>query len=349
MKLILIVLAFAIASAAPRNDFESQRWQHQPVGALFSNFIVLYKKHYTASEAASRYDIFAKNLAFIQAHNAKNLSWTMALNQFSDLTQKEFQQMLLSKEVLTTPRRGAFKPSLRLPSGETPSSMDWRRHEGSNYVTAVRDEGYCGACYAIAAIGAIESACAIRMGRSAVRYSVQEILDCSGDYGSVGCNGGPMLSTFEYVKDHGICNASSYPYRSQKGENFKRSDGGCSKMQECAVTGWVELSEGDEEALLTAVAQGPVQVAIDASFIGPYSKGVYDSDRCSGPPNHTLLLIGYGTMASGKDYWIAQNVWGAGWGNKGYMKIARGKNMCGVALMASYPTVKTESNLVSAA
>jgi len=36
--------------------------------------------------------------------------------------------------------------------------------------------------------------------------------------------------------------------------------------------------------------------------------------------------------------------WSAGWGDKGYIKIARNnKNMCGISTAASYPIVKDKS------
>jgi C1A family cysteine protease len=52
--------------------------------------------------------------------------------------------------------------------------------------------------------------------------------------------------------------------------------------------------------------------------------------------NHAVLAVGDGTE-EGVDYWIIKNSWGTAWGNKGYFKIKRGVNMCGIAVCNSYP------------
>ncbi len=65
---------------------------------------------------------------------------------------------------------------------------------------------------------------------------------------------------------------------------------------------------------------------------------------CPGPLNHGVTAVGYGTAAASKyhkamDYWIIKNSWGKMWGEAGFFRMARGKNLCGVAKDASYPLV----------
>ncbi len=72
-----------------------------------------------------------------------------------------------------------------------------------------------------------------------------------------------------------------------------------------------------------------------------YKSGVYTSKTCGSTPmdvNHAVLAVGYG-VEDGIPYWLIKNSWGKNWGDNGYLKMEMGKNMCGVATCASYPSV----------
>lgn len=66
-----------------------------------------------------------------------------------------------------------------------------------------------------------------------------------------------------------------------------------------------------------------------------FSEGVYDDSNCSSDiVNHAMLIVGYTP-----NEWILKNWWGDSWGEKGYMRLRKNKNRCGVANYAAYARV----------
>lgn len=82
-------------------------------------------------------------------------------------------------------------------------------------------------------------------------------------------------------------------------------------------------------------------VGINAVFMQTYVKGVSCPFICSKRQDHGVLLVGYGSSGyapirfKDKAYWIIKNSWGQNWGENGYYKICRGRDICGVDSMVS--------------
>lgn len=69
-----------------------------------------------------------------------------------------------------------------------PDSVNWTdRAVDKNVIT----EGKCAANWAFSAVAAYEGLYAIKM-ESFIKFSDQQIIDCSGEYGNEGCGGGFM-------------------------------------------------------------------------------------------------------------------------------------------------------------
>lgn len=86
----------------------------------------------------------------------------------------------------------------------------------------------------------------------------------------------------------------------------------------------------ESELLTLLVTHGPVAAAVNAISWQNYLGGViqYHCDGSFNYLNHAVQIVGYDTSASIPHY-IIKNSWGSTFGNKGYIYIAIGKNLCG--------------------
>jgi len=276
----------------------------------------------------------------IQEHNKDfeqgKTSFKLGETSIADLPWEDYSKLNGYRRIYGDPMKKNSSRFLAPMNVEVPDSVDWR---DQGYVTEVKNQGMCGSCWAFSATGSLEGQHK-RASGTLNSLSEQNLVDCSKAYGNNGCSGGMMDFAYQYVKDNkGIDTEQSYPYKGRdKKCTFKRQDVGAED------TGYVDLPQGDEEALKTAVAtQGPISVAIDAGHksFQLYRGGVYFEKECSTEQlDHGVLVVGYGTDGKAGDYWIVKNSWGPKWGEEGYIRMARNKNNhCGIATSASYPLV----------
>ncbi|VFQ63237.1 unnamed protein product [Cuscuta campestris] len=303
------------------------------------------KTYSSDQERRRRLKVFEDNYAYVSRHNgAGNSSYTLALNAFADLTHHEFKAAYLGlsasgNDGLIRLNRGGPVLDSWPSSGDypVPASLDWR---DKGAVTQVKDQGSCGACWSFSATGAIEGINQIVTG-SLVSLSEQELIDCDKSYNS-GCDGGLMDYAYKFVlKNNGIDTEEDYPYQGTQNTCNQAK----LKRPIVSIDGYKDVPSNNEKQLLKAVASQPVSVGICGSerAFQLYSKGIFDGP-CSTNLDHAVLIVGYGSE-NGDDYWIIKNSWGTSWGMKGYMHMQRNtgspEGMCGVNMLASYPTKTT--------
>jgi C1A family cysteine protease len=275
----------------------------------------------------ARYAQFQANVRMIESHDAEVHGWSMAINEFADLSWEEFASTYKGY----THRKHPYGRSQNAhvnTGAELADSVDWRT---KGAVTPVKNQGQCGSCWAFSTTGAVEGAVAIATGKL-TSLSEQQLVDCAGSTGNQGCNGGLMDNAFEYIINNGgLAAEADYAYTA--------SDDKCKKVDSVVnIKGFKDVSAGSEADLKDAVNLGPIAIAIEADQQGFqfYSGGVF-AGSCGKNLDHGVLLVGYGTE-SGKDYWLVKNSWGDSWGDAGYIKLAQGMDQCGLADSASYPT-----------
>jgi len=335
MKVVVLVSLFvcligAAASFTVTGSTNAELDEH------WEAFKTVHKKQYDRQFEFVRRLIWESNLKYIQRHNLEydlgHHTYSLGMNVFGDLTFEEFKAAYLGVKLQkrNTTRDSLFMSPMNV--APLPDTVDWRT---KGYVTDVKDQAQCGSCWSFSATGSLEGQYFRKTG-TLESFSEQQLVDCSGDFGNQGCNGGLMDQAFDYIQKNGIERESDYPYTAQDGEC--QSD--ASKVV-TKVTGHVDIPQGDEAKLQEAIATvGPVSVAIDASHLSFqfYRSGVYNEKSCSSTQlDHGVLAVGYGSLNKAA-YWLVKNSWGSSWGQKGYIFMTRNKkNQCGIATSASYP------------
>ncbi|KAF7829616.1 cysteine proteinase 15A-like [Senna tora] len=302
----------------------------------FSNFKTKFGKTYaTREEHDYRFGVFKANLLRAKLHQNLDPSAAHGVTKFSDLTHSEFSQQFLGLKPLRLPADARKAPIL--PTNDLPTDFDWRDHGA---VTP----GSCGSCWSFSATGALEGAHFLSTGKLE-SLSEQQLVDCDHEcdpeqYGACdsGCNGGLMTSAFEYtLKAGGLEREEDYPYTG--------TDRGPCKFDKskiaASVSNFSVVSIDEDQIAANLVKNGPLAVGINAVFMQTYIGGVSCPFICTKRLDHGVLLVGYGSAGYApirfkeKPYWIIKNSWGQNWGDDGYYKICRGRNICGVDSMVS--------------
>ena len=333
----LFVIALSTTMAVPQTEFHQQFGGESGLFSEFLNFVETYEKVYHETEFYHRYEIFKNNLHFISAHNNRQgMNYTVGVNRFADLTLDEFRDNFGGYNPATLQYRTQNKYFLgeHQASETSPSSVNWVT---KGAVTPVKNQEQCGSCWAFSTTGAMEGAHYLK-NNELVSFSEQQFVDCDHN-GDMGCNGGLPSQAIQYaVENGGVETESNYPYTG--------SDGTCDfvkKEVSGKFSGYKSVQTNSNNDMMNALAQQPVSVAINAvqSSFQFYTSGVYDDPSCPSSMSeldHAVLAVGYGSD-NGNDYWLVKNSWSTQWGDQGYIKMARGKNVntCGILDVPVYP------------
>jgi C1A family cysteine protease len=222
-------------------------------------------------------------------------------------------------------------------------------------VTAVEDQGNCGACYAFATLGSFESQLLIN-GQGTYDFSENHAAECVyeemiGHASRGGCAGGNIWMLANLYSGYGTVLEACDPWNPADQACLI----GCPAIKTLTDMWVLYGEEVPSTATLKGWLQtyGPLYVAMDSGSSSPAWNtefATYDGSYTLYHPlatpqyDHAVLLIGWDDSlvhAGGTGGWIVKNSWGTGWGGTagygaegGYFTIAYGS--AGIGASASF-------------
>lgn len=213
--------------------------------------------------------------------------------------------------------------SRKFSAARLPARIDWRNHNGANWVTPVRDQKSCGSCVAFATVAAIEARMQIKAANAALGIDLSEgqLFSCGAPNS---CEAGwqPSLA-MAYAKTHGIGLEKDFPYKPRNQ---------LCKSIPIAVKVTKSSAASTSLARKTALVGGPVVAAMAVfSDFTSYKRGIYRHVIGQLTGYHAICIVGYDDA---QGCWIAKNSWGTDWGEDGFFRIRYGE--CGIDTQYSF-------------
>ncbi len=232
---------------------------------------------------------------------------------------------------------GEIPPPFELPKELTPAttrvlldrhpaSFDLRALGG---LTAIRDQGYCGSCWAFASFSSLESFFKYKKGllkdfseQHLNKYHLWDVPECQG--------GNHLMSTAYLARWSGPVAESALPYP------YAPAAASTPVAQHVQNIWWLPERSGytANDTVKSAVQSGGavhVSVYWDNAYYNSANKSFYNRD-ISGSTNHAVAVVGWNDgfpktkfnspLPPGNGAFIVRNSWGTGWGEGGYFYLS---------------------------
>jgi cathepsin B len=251
------------------------------------------------------------------------------------------------------------KRDLTLVKIKLPESFDARDNwPNCTTIGKVRDQGSCGSCWAFGAAEAMtDRVCIASKGTNNAYLSAEDLVSCCGPFtcGS-GCDGGYPSGAWQYFQSTGLVTGGDYdsnqgclPYEIPACDHHVNGSlpacGDTLPTPACkksCTNGANWKADKHFGASAYAVSSSPVAIQNEILTNGPveaaftvyedflaYQSGVYSHTSGQELGGHAVKILGWGTE-NGTPYWTVANSWNADWGDKGFLKIQRGNDECGI-------------------
>lgn len=280
---------------------------------------------------------FALKLEVLQQKlDESGAGWKAGETSLSRLSTEEFRRMLGLK---TLNRDGLFPRPDGAPQGEVlyalPAALDWRNNNG-NWVTAVKNQGQCGACYAFATLAALETLIRLDEGDPELEADLSEqyLISCGpwgtrDGYAYGGCIGNYSDYISDFLMHIGAPDESCFPYDAGQSTGMELScaltcPDTASRLKK--IVSWSYIAPladyylPQPEQIKAVLVNKPVPCGMYIyDDFKHYTGGIYEpvpgQESIGG---HLACIVGYDDS---QNCWIVKNSWGTDWGESGFFRI----------------------------
>jgi len=347
-RVATLFFALALTLCASVVDARGPKW-NQLDTYTFDQFTADFGRRYpTPREHNQRRAIFEDRLKRVRQHNANgHASYRKGINQFSDWTAEEFKAYNTQNgPKYRTAAAMANVQQVKYTQAQLPYAVDFRR-ANPPVLTAVKNQGACGSCWAHSTVEAVESFFAIKFGQLPV-LSAQQVTSCAATMD--GCGGGDYFAGWAYVSGstQGLNEEWTFPYTDFFAVNeTKAATSTCYDVSSKFLpnfawvpkanvsTAWLVEPNSAGAAMEALALHGPLSISVAASEWMEYESGVFapSGANVTWAIDHAVQLVGYGFDTDVQaGYWIVRNSWGTTWGEDGYIRLYRppqGQEPCG--------------------
>jgi len=225
-------------------------------------------------------------------------------------------------------------------------------------IKEVRDQGSCGSCWALGAVEAMtDRVCIASNGAKNAHISAEDLLSCCLLCGQ-GCNGGYPVAAWDHYRFTGLVTGGNYnssqgcePYTIPICDHHENGTHSPCQAEEptpkCSrkcISSYptpyeqdkhhgesvYSISSKQEQIQTEIMKNGPVEASFSVYADFPtYRSGVYQRTSDDFLGGHAIKILGWGVEGT-TSYWLVANSWNEDWGDKGFFKILRGSDECGI-------------------
>ncbi len=216
---------------------------------------------------------------------------------------------------------GTLSTSLEKSRATYVSEFSWRDRHGTDWVTPVKDQGYCKASWAFAGVATIEHHTNLFFNRHIdTDLSEQEAISCNLNNND--CYSGDTFTVYAYASNAypgGISDETCFPYKAAKPACNTCS----SPSEKIKIKGDTRVTGVTDNAIKQAlINKGPLSADVDnwtqsVAVVG--YKTVSSGDSLFTPSSSSQWqTASSGNGLIGKTAWLVKNSEGTSWGDEGF-------------------------------